>query len=786
MDAMDLKAKIALDSSEYDTGIDNASNKFSGFGSTLKSGAKTIGKIGVTAFAALSTAVVGTGTAIISSANATAQYADNIDKMSQKMGISAESFQEWDFIMQHCGTSIESLKPSMKTLANAAETNSDAFEKLGISQEEIANMSQEELFGATISALQNVEDETERTYLAGKLLGRGATELGPLLNMTAEETDLMRQQVHDLGGVMSDEAVKAGASYQDSLQNLKTVLGGLKNNLMGEFLPAITSVMDGLTALFSGDDSGIGKIKEGIESFANNLNERLPSVIQTISGIAGSLIEALPSLFNTIAQQLPSIIEQGLPVLINAVVGLADAIVDALPGIMTSIEANIDVISNGLTKILSAVGQIIMKLLPSLLPTMIKVAVKLIKELSNGFSKNSKEIIKTIVDLVNLIVKELTNPDTLMTILDCGLQIVVALAEGIIDNIPYIAETILELIGNIIVFLAEAIPEIITKVGEFGAKIITDVLPGLILNASEKLSELIGEIIEAIGGWISDIEDKALEVFKGIGTGIKNAWEFITEKLGELISDILEAIGGWWQDLVDKAKDVFAAIGDGIKSAWETISTKVEEFGELVWGGIEDAFSGMWEYGKELGNKIWEGIKSTWQKLKDALNPKNWGAGYDNIMSDVFVQMGYSEETANEAARILEEQGEDAASAYLEGQEKGFDINSPSKKMAYIGRMVMKGFSKGIEDQSDDSFRTIDSVFTDGMSDIGVTPSVSVNGRMTDTDAKLQQVIDLLATNGDNGGGNTFPIIVGGREIDEVYIDSKNRITTRSGGRVYV
>ena len=100
-----------------------------------------------------------------------AEYGDTIDKMSQKMGMSSDAYQEWDFVLQHCGASIESLKPAMKTLATAAESGSDAFAQLGISQEQIAGMSQEQLFDATIAGLQNVTDETQRTYLAGKLLG---------------------------------------------------------------------------------------------------------------------------------------------------------------------------------------------------------------------------------------------------------------------------------------------------------------------------------------------------------------------------------------------------------------------------------------------------------------------------------------------------------------------------------------------------------------------------------------------------------------------------------------
>ena len=216
MDLFNLFVKIFIDTDEYERGLDDASGKTSEFAGKLKNGLASAAKIGSTAIAAVTAATTAMTAALVKGVLQTAEYGDNIDKMSQKMGLSAQAYQEWDAIMQHSGTSIESLQAGMKTLANAVESGNDAFGRLGITQEQIASMNNEELFSATISALQNVENETERTYLAGQLLGRGATELGALLNTSAEDTEAMRQRVHELGGVMSDEAVKAAAKFQDS------------------------------------------------------------------------------------------------------------------------------------------------------------------------------------------------------------------------------------------------------------------------------------------------------------------------------------------------------------------------------------------------------------------------------------------------------------------------------------------------------------------------------------------------------------------------------------------
>ena len=584
MNVMDLVAKISLDSQDYEKGVGDAKSSFAGLGSSIASGAKSIAKVGVAAFTAIGTAIGGATTALISNAKETAAYADNIDKMSQKMGFTTDAFQEWDFIMQHNGSSIDSVKGALVKLDKALDSNSDAFKELGLSVEEMQKMSSEEKWEASISALQGIEDETKKAELAQELFGKSYQEFMPLLNSSAGSIDEMKQQVHDLNGVMSEDAVKAGAQFQDSLQNLKTALTGAKNNLMGEFLPSLSTVMDGLSALFSGDESGIGKVKEGIESFANKLNEKLPQVIQTVGGIANSLISALPALFETVADQLPSILEQAIPTLINAVVALSDSIVKALPKLLSAIQSNIGTITSGISKIVSAIGKIILQLAPTLLPMMLKVAVQLIQELARGFTENASEVIRTVIEIVNMLVQELTNPETLMTILECGLQILTALVNGIAENLPLLLETLGTLVVNITTFLVEAIPELVTNIGQNGAKIITEVIPQILTSLGEALGNLLFFILneEGIGGWLTDIIGKAKEVFEGIGQGVMDAVSWIKEKVEGLASDIL----GWIEDglkgIVDIGKNLMQGLWDGIKNCGEYIWDGIKGVGETV------------------------------------------------------------------------------------------------------------------------------------------------------------------------------------------------------------
>lgn len=347
MNVFDLAATISLDQSEYDEGLESAGGKLEGFGQKLKKGLGTAAKVGGAAIATVGAAGVALTKTVISGASQTAEYGDNIDKMSQKMGISAKAYQEWDAILQHSGSSIDSMQRGMMTLSNAAVSNSDAFKKLGLTEKQVASMNQEELFAAVIKGLQGMDEGAERAALAQDLLGGAAKELGPLLNTSAEDTELMRQRVNELGGVMSDEAVKAAAAYQDALQDMQTAFQGLSRGLMGEFMPAITDVMNGLTEIFSGnEDSGIEMIAKGVDTLVNNISDKLPQFLDLGMRILNSLINAivqnLPKLLSTAGQlvgQLIAGIIKYLPTLIRQAPEIVKAIITGLVSAWPDIKA---------------------------------------------------------------------------------------------------------------------------------------------------------------------------------------------------------------------------------------------------------------------------------------------------------------------------------------------------------------------------------------------------------------------------------------------------------------
>lgn len=518
-----------------------------GIGSALK-GATTVVAAGATAL---------TG-ALVKGSSDVAAYGDNIDKMSQKMGLSAQSYQEWDAVMQHSGTSMEAMKSSMKTLANAAETGNKAFEALGISQEQIAGMSQEQLFEATISALQNVENETERTYLAGKTLGRGATELGALLNTSAEDTQAMRDRVRELGGVMSDDAVKSAAAFQDNMQDLQTAVAGVGRNMMSQLLPSMNDIISGFTSLIIGEEGATEKLSKGFSSLFSSLDgiaknivstitQMMPDIIAGITEILPQIIGMASSLLTSIAEAivgaLPQLITTVVPALleaaINIIVALGNALIQAAPELINAGFQLFEMLKNSLSLTSMAdkgrdMIQNILSGITAALPGLLEKGVEILTSLVNGILESLPTLISTAGDIVTQFAGFIM--ENLPTIVDAGMNLLVNLVDGIVSNLPQIVTAVLEVITKFLTTIVENLPKII----EMGITLIGKLIAGLI-QAIPKIVAAIPQIIAAIVKTFSQFDwpSIGMDILLGIKNGILGA-------VREVIDAAIEAAGAIW------------------------------------------------------------------------------------------------------------------------------------------------------------------------------------------------------------------------------------------------
>lgn len=556
--------------------------------------AKKAAEVAVASIAAIGAAAVASAKKIWDLAKETASYGDSVDKNSQKVGLSAKSYQQWDYAMNLAGTSMADCTTGLKTLTNTfddanngSKSATEKFKRLGISLDDLKGKSREEVFNETVKALQNITNETEKAALANDLFGKSGQNLLPLFNQTNEETEKLLQEAEKYGMVMSDDAVKASAEFEDSLTKLKGTLTGVKNGLMGDLLPSLTTTMDGLSDVFAGVEGGEEKLKQGISGIIGNVNEMIPKIISFLSTIA-----------DVVLQNAPMIIES-----------LAKGLIDAIPKLLPTIQ-----------KIMLSIIQMLTKMLPDIL----KMGIQVIVELAKGVAKALPELIPAIVDAILLMVETLV--DNLDLIVDAAIELILALAEGIINALPILIEKAPVIIQKLVDAIVRNLPKLI----EAAIQLVIMLAKGILENLGPLLKacvEIIGAIVKGIIdslGKIFELGAKIIgEIIDGLGDAINDLWTWAKDLPGKMADKITEGASA----IFDIGKNLMQGLIDGMKQGWEDLKSGAAEVGNNVVNffkglfGIHSPSRVMKEQiGKNLGLGLVEGIEETEKDVNAAMS----------------------------------------------------------------------------------------------------------------------------------------------------------------------
>lgn len=355
MNIFKLVGSIFVDTDQANDSLSNTDKKAETVGDKLVKVGKSVAKVG--------TAVVGTATAlggaIVSMAAKSASAADVIDKGSQRMNISAESYQELAHAAGLSGVEMTTLEKAAKKLEgtdlNLDQALAEIYE-LGTAEERSAKAA--ELFGESV-----------------------AYTMSPMLNKSAEDMSALRQEAHDLGLVMSEENVEAGAKLNDTLKNVQDAFGAILMMLGASLMPVVQQFADLIIQFMP-------TIQQGIEM----LGPLLAQLFMTL----------MPPLMELAQQLLPVLTDVILPTLVN----LLTAIMPILGPIVELLSPLIQLVMTLLTPLLDLINLIlppIIKLgtdLATLLAETIGKAVELAIKIFNKLRDSVKNVFEQIKEFV--------------------------------------------------------------------------------------------------------------------------------------------------------------------------------------------------------------------------------------------------------------------------------------------------------------------------------------------------------------------------------------------------
>lgn len=281
----------------------------------------------------------------------TVDTTSEIQDASDRVGTSAESYQEWAYAAKLSGIEQETLNTLMekqqKSFSDATEgtaAQSEAYERLGIDIAEVGSSS--EAFDLVIERLADMEDETDRNTLANDIFGKSYADLNPLLKDGSDAIKQTKDEARDLGLVMSNETVASGEELGDTLDKVKDSVGMMGADIGSALLPTIQTLSDLFLELMP-------VVRPVIDLFGKVFGKAIGALAKPIGELAQKLMPPLLKLFEAflpILDLLTPIIElisALLTPIIDAIAWLIDLIADLLAPVIEDISETLNNVLGG-------------------------------------------------------------------------------------------------------------------------------------------------------------------------------------------------------------------------------------------------------------------------------------------------------------------------------------------------------------------------------------------------------------------------------------------------------
>lgn len=182
----------------------------------------------------------------VAAALAIKDTADDLGKLSQRLGISVESLSGLRYAAELSDVSLSELHGGLKNLANRAQDNAPVFKAMGISVRDASGemKSLDALLAEVAEKFAGYDDGIKKTALANDVFGRSGEKLLPLLNQGAAGLRDMADEAKKLGVIYGDELSKKSEEFNDNLTRLKFAAEGLTVALGGDMMATLARLSE--------------------------------------------------------------------------------------------------------------------------------------------------------------------------------------------------------------------------------------------------------------------------------------------------------------------------------------------------------------------------------------------------------------------------------------------------------------------------------------------------------------------------------------------------------------
>lgn len=603
----DLYAKITLDTSGYENGLDNASGKASGFADKLKSVLATAAKVGAAALTAAATGMAaltkasidqyaeyeqlvgGVDTLFKTASDKVQEYAANAYKTA---GMSANEYM--DTVTSFSASLLQSLGGDTEKAAQKADQAitdmADNANKMGTGMEMIQNAYQG-------FAKQNY------TMLDNLKLGYGGTK---------EEMERLLADAEKLSGQKFD--ISSYSDIVDAIHVVQTEMG-----ITGTTAKEAASTIQGSV---SAAKSAWSNLITGIAADNADLDTLIGNFVSSVETAAGNIIPRVSVMLGGISQLVTS------------------ASTTIIPMVITTITDNLPALLQAAVALVGALGQGIIDSLPAIT----QAAIDILFFLANGLIENLPTLIDGIVQVTLTIVQMLTSPDFLTQLIETAILLIMTLAQGLIDAIPQLIAAVPMIIGNLLAAIIVELPNII----QMGIDLLFALIDGIIKCIPELVAAVPTLIIAFVNGIVNNLDKIILaapQIIVSLITGIIGAIPELIAAVPRVIAAIADTIRNYdWGGI---GRNIVQGLKDGIAGMWDNIKDWFNEKVNSLVGGVKrilgihspsKVFAGI---GGFMAEGLGEGFSDEFAAVKnDIEGSMNFDAG--TITADANISRNYT------------------------------------------------------------------------------------------------------------------------------------------------
>ena len=659
-EAFRLDAKIVLDAKDFLNTINESEKKSEGFASKLGGGLATAAKVGGAAIAAAGTAVAGFAASSIKTGM---DFDSSVSQLSATMASAAQDTITYNGQQM---TAIEALKAKSKELGATtmftSQQAADGFNVLAMAGMD-ANESLETLPDVMhLAAAGGLDIAQAADYATGIMAGFGesAGDAGKVSDYLATMASQAKGDVSQFGEALSTVAGMASTTGQtmDTAAVALEILGN-HNLSAAEAGNALSRTLKNLYQPTSTGAKGLEAL--GVSAYdamgnARPLNDVLLDLNKATAGMdEQAKNQALSQIFD--AATLKSV-----PFLINDVTTSWDGLAQGLEeseGAAAEMEKTMtDNLAGSLTLFSSALDGVKQTVSDGLSPTFkefVDLASQGLSDINVAFQEGG---FTGAIDAVGEFMSQALNKviEVIPKFMDAGLQLLLALVQGIIDNLPALMEAAVQVVVTLVSGIGEALPDlipamvqaVITMVEgliqnmpmliEAAVQLITGLAQGLVQALPlllEQAPVLIGELVAQLIANMPLLIECALQLIMALAQGLILYIPNLIAAIPQIIMAIVDTFKNYdWKTMakhvIDGLKQGLSAGVKNVVDSVKNLATKMLDKFKSIFG-IHSPSTVMQQAGKDIGTGLQNGMIDIPAKASQLFS--NMKTGVTNLLS---------------------------------------------------------------------------------------------------------------------------------------------------------